>query len=100
MVLASLFPVVALIVLGNLLKRCQLTNATFLRTADRLVYYIFFPGMLFLGVRTFLSGSWIPAALKLCYPADNPIVLLAKQRNRSDPPIDEYRNGTIIIFLP
>ncbi|MGB5984129.1 MAG: AEC family transporter [Desulfobacterales bacterium] len=47
MVWASLFPVFALIILGNLLKRYQLTNDTFLRTADRLVYFIFFPAMLF-----------------------------------------------------
>lgn len=47
MVLDSLFPVFALIVLGVLLKRFKLTNDVFLKTADRLVYFVFFPAMLF-----------------------------------------------------
>jgi len=47
MVLKSLFPVFALILFGTLLKRWQLTNDVFLKTADRLVYYIFFPLLLF-----------------------------------------------------
>ncbi|MEZ4387823.1 MAG: AEC family transporter [Candidatus Krumholzibacteriia bacterium] len=47
MVLDSLLPVFALIGLGALLRRRQLTNDLFLRTSDRLVYYIFFPVMLF-----------------------------------------------------
>jgi predicted permease len=47
MVLNSLFPVFALIVLGMALKRWQLTTADFLGISDRLVYYIFFPALLF-----------------------------------------------------
>jgi malonate transporter len=47
MVLNSLFPVFALILFGSVLKRFQLTNDVFLKTADRLVYYIFFPLLLF-----------------------------------------------------
>jgi predicted permease len=47
MVLDSLFPVFALIVLGALLKRYKLTNEVFLNTSDRLVYFILFPSMLF-----------------------------------------------------
>ena len=46
-VLNSLFPVFALIFLGNRLKHYQLTNDAFLKTSDRLVYFIFFPAMLF-----------------------------------------------------
>ncbi len=46
-ILNSLFPVFALILLGNGLKRYGLTNDAFLKTSDRLVYYIFFPAMLF-----------------------------------------------------
>ena len=46
-VLDSLFPIFTLILLGNLLFRYGLTNKTFLDTSDRLVYYIFFPLMLF-----------------------------------------------------
>jgi tRNA pseudouridine38-40 synthase len=45
MVLDSLLPVFALILLGLLLKRRRLTNDAFLVTSDRLVYYIFFPAL-------------------------------------------------------
>ncbi len=46
-ILNALFPVVMLIVLGVILKHLQFTNSTFLETSDKLVYYIFFPIMLF-----------------------------------------------------
>ncbi len=46
-VLNSLFPVFTLVVLGVVLNCRGLTNATFLRQSDRLIYYIFFPVMLF-----------------------------------------------------
>jgi hypothetical protein len=47
MVLNNLFPVFALILFGNLLKRWRLTDDVFLKTADKLTYYIFFPLLLF-----------------------------------------------------
>jgi malonate transporter and related proteins len=47
MVLNSLFPVFALLLLGNLMKRYHLSNDAFLKTSDRLVYFLFFPTMLF-----------------------------------------------------
>ncbi len=47
MVLNSLFPVFAVNFLGTLLKRTQLTNSAFFAVSDRLVYYIFFPALLF-----------------------------------------------------
>jgi predicted permease len=47
MVLNAIFPVFALIALGYLLKRYDLTNDAFLKTSDRLVYFIFFPILLF-----------------------------------------------------
>lgn len=47
MVLNSLFPVFALIALGMALKHWHLTSTDFLKTADRLVYFIFFPALLF-----------------------------------------------------
>jgi len=46
-ILDTLFPVFALIGLGSLLKRVNLTGGHFLKTSDRLVYFIFFPAMLF-----------------------------------------------------
>lgn len=46
-VLNSLFPIFTLLLLGCVLKRQGLTDSVFLTTADRLIYYFFFPVMLF-----------------------------------------------------
>lgn len=43
----SIFPVFFLIALGRALKRFRLTNDDFLNISDKLVYFIFFPAMLF-----------------------------------------------------
>jgi predicted permease len=45
--LNALFPVLALILAGTLFKHLKITDASFLRTSDRLVYFVFFPVMLF-----------------------------------------------------
>jgi predicted permease len=60
MVLNGIFPVFALIALGHLLKRFDLTNDAFLNTSDRLVYFIFFPVMLFwkIGGATSIAIDW------------------------------------------
>ena len=47
MILNNLFPVFVLIGLGALLKNIHLTGESFLKASDRLVYFIFFPAMLF-----------------------------------------------------
>ena len=47
MVLNSLFPVLVLLALGRALKHYGLTDAAFLSRSDRLVYFIFFPALLF-----------------------------------------------------
>ena len=47
LILNTLFPVFALIGLGALLKHLHLTGEHFLKSSDRLVYFIFFPAMLF-----------------------------------------------------
>ena len=47
MVFNSLFPFFALILSGSLLKRVGLINDVFLQTSDKLIYYIFFPLLLF-----------------------------------------------------
>lgn len=46
-ILNSLFPVIILVVLGSVLKRLGLTSEAYLKTSDQLVYYIFFPVLLF-----------------------------------------------------
>jgi len=46
-ILNAIFPIFALLFLGKLLQHLNITNSGFLKTSDRLVYYIFFPVMLF-----------------------------------------------------
>ena len=52
MILNSLFPVFAIIVLGHILKRFGMTNDLFLSYSDRLIYFIFFPILLFWKIGT------------------------------------------------
>jgi predicted permease len=47
MILNSLFPIFAIIVSGHILRRFGLTNDVFLSNSDRLIYFIFFPILLF-----------------------------------------------------
>lgn len=56
-VLNALFPIFSLLFLGSVLRSRGLTTAAFLKTADRLVYYIFFPIMLFWKVGSAPQGS-------------------------------------------
>jgi predicted permease len=46
-VLNALFPIFSLLVLGYTLRKLGLTSESFLQSSDKLVYYIFFPTMLF-----------------------------------------------------
>ncbi|MDY0219879.1 MAG: AEC family transporter [Desulfobacterium sp.] len=50
-ILNSIFPLFCLIALGCLLNRFNVTTGAFFATSDRLVYYIFFPVMLFWKIR-------------------------------------------------
>jgi predicted permease len=60
MVLNSLFPVFALVALGVGLKYYRITDEAFLKTADRMVYFIFFPAMLFWKIGGAKTGAGIP----------------------------------------
>ena len=46
-IINTLFPLLAMMALGYMLKRQGMTSDEFLKTLDKLVYYIFFPVMLF-----------------------------------------------------
>jgi hypothetical protein len=68
-VLDSLFPIFTLLLLGSFLRRRGLTDAVFLGTADRLIYYFFFPIMLFwkIGGASFDQGiDWDFCLASLC----------------------------------
>lgn len=69
MILDSIFPVFSLIIAGCMLKRCELTNDAFLKTSDKLIYYIFFPAMLFWkigGSSMATAESWDLCKAALC----------------------------------
>lgn len=63
MVLNNLFPVFALLLFGHLLKRAGLTDDAFLKTADKLIYYIFFPALLFWKIGAAVSDQVVDPGL-------------------------------------
>jgi predicted permease len=63
MIIQHLFPVFALIFLGAALKQRRMTDAAFLATTDRLVYYIFFPVLLFWKIGA-APHTFAPAAVR------------------------------------
>ena len=67
-VLNSILPVFVLVFLGAALKHFKLTNESFLATADRLIYFVFFPLMLFwkIGGASSIAIDWRFPAACLC----------------------------------
>ena len=60
MILNNLLPVFLLIGAGVLLRRFGLTNDQFLRTGDRLLYYVFFPALLFWKIASTPTSATLP----------------------------------------
>ncbi len=46
-ILNTIFPLFVLLFLGSILKKIKITNDLYLKTSDKLIYFIFFPAMLF-----------------------------------------------------
>lgn len=63
-ILNAIFPIFSLLFLGSLLKHFNITNETFLKTSDKLVYFIFFPVMLFWKIGSSTPDKGI--SLNLC----------------------------------
>lgn len=63
MILDAVFPVFALIALGAWLRRRGLTDRAFLATGDRLVYYVFFPVLLFWKIGGAVAPETLPWSL-------------------------------------
>jgi len=66
-VLNTIFPLFALLFLGSMLKRLNITNDIFLKTSDKLIYFIFFPVMLFWKIGSSSSAGGI--SIHLCVAA-------------------------------
>ncbi len=73
-ILNAIFPIFVLLLLGKLLKLTGLTNDTFLKTSDKLVYYIFFPAMLFWKIGT--AAPDLDNSLSLCIGATTAVLLV------------------------
>ena len=69
-ILNSLFPVFALMALGASLRRFRMVDNVFLRTSDRLIYFIFFPIMLFWKIGAPAMGKAVDWRLCLAVIAD------------------------------
>ncbi len=73
-ILNAIFPIFSLLFLGSLLKHFNITNETFLKTSDKLVYFIFFPVMLFWKI-----GSSPPdkgVSLHLCFASILAVIIV------------------------
>lgn len=69
LILNSLLPIFAIITLGSALKRLGWIDEFFIRASDRLIYYIFFPCLLFwkIGMPTTTAGiEWVFILSVLC----------------------------------
>jgi predicted permease len=69
-ILNSLLPIVTLLVSGAIIRKWKLTDAAFIATADRLIYYFFFPVMLFwnIGGAPFGQGITLNFCLAVVCP--------------------------------
>lgn len=63
MILQTLFPIIALIVMGYGIRRTEFVPLEFFRASDKLVYFIFFPAMLFWKVGTAAGSDAVEPSL-------------------------------------
>lgn len=75
MVFNHLFPVFALVLLGAALKHFKLTHETFYATSDRLIYYIFFPALLFWKIGG-ANQTFTPESIRFYMAALGAVVIL------------------------
>ncbi len=66
-VLNAIFPIFVLLFLGSFLRTAKIINTSFIKTSDKLVYYVFFPAMLFWKIGQ--APSEMDMALDLCIAA-------------------------------
>jgi malonate transporter and related proteins len=63
LILNSVVPIFAVIALGTLLRRLKFIDDTFITVSDRLIYYIFFPALLFWKIGKPAAGATIETRL-------------------------------------
>lgn len=73
-ILNTIFPLFVLLFLGGILKKLKLTNEIFLKTSDKLIYYIFFPAMLFWKIGGSSSSGGV--SVNLCLAAISAVCVI------------------------
>jgi len=63
LIINNLFPVFSLLLIGAILRRHHIIGESFLKTSDRLVYFIFFPALLFWKI----GGATSPVGMDMGY---------------------------------
>lgn len=66
-ILNAISPIFILLILGKILSLLEITNEHYLKTSDRLVYYVFFPVMLFWKIGS--SAPNMDKSISLCLAA-------------------------------
>jgi predicted permease len=98
-VLNSLLPVFALIALGVFLRRTTLVGEAFFQTSDRLVYYVFFPALLFLKISRPTPGfmvhwSWLAVLLAVMVLMAGASLVAARLLGLSRPQVGAFSQTT------
>lgn len=73
-ILNAIAPIFILLFLGRMLKILNITNDAFLKTSDKLVYYVFFPAMLFWKIGA--AAPNIDKSISLCLAAITGVALV------------------------
>lgn len=77
LILNSVVPIFAVIALGHVLRRFQFIDDTFIKVSDKLIYYIFFPALLFWKIGKPAATTTLETGLILAVLCAVFIVLLA-----------------------
>ncbi len=93
-ILNSLFPIFSLLLLGNLLKRTGITSDSYLRTSDRMIYYIFFPIMLFWKIGASAQGTALNLPFLLSTIGVMILVIISSLIYINHGPVTTYQAGS------
>ncbi len=98
-VLDSLLPLFLLIALGVVLRRTDLVGESFFQTSDRLVYYVFFPLLLFLKISRPTPGfmvhwSWLAVLLAVMVLMAGASLVAARLLGLSRPQVGAFSQTT------
>ena len=92
--LNSLFPIFALILMGHFLKRIKITTDTYLKTSDKMIYNIFFPIMLFWKIGGSAQGTGLDLTFLLATLSALCFVIIASTVFINVGPVSGYQAGS------